>query len=239
MFRSHCFVSDPQCEEGGYEFDSQIRMSDFRYYMTRAEERKYAVDQNKLKEYFPLETVTKGLLEIYQVCLLAPFLWSNSSFTLLITWLLAFIFPQELLSLKYEEIKGAQVWNPDVTLVRVFSFELLKSAALIGTQLINDYLLFCSTTSKIKRQMSCWVTSTWIYSPEKANTPTQPVSLSRYVLLEHPLDLIWGIYDRMFIPCCSPVVWMPLVSARWQWQLWWPTSPNPWKTNLPCSPMMK
>lgn len=79
------------CEEGGYDFDNSISMADFRFYMTRVEERKYAVDQNKLKEFFPLETVTKGLLEIYQ----------------------------ELLSLKYEEIKGAQVWNPDVTLYKV------------------------------------------------------------------------------------------------------------------------
>lgn len=31
-----------------------------RYYMNLVEEKQYAVDHNKLKEYFPLDIVTKG-----------------------------------------------------------------------------------------------------------------------------------------------------------------------------------
>lgn len=57
--------------------------------MTMAEEKMYSVDHNKLKEYFPLETVTKGLLEIYQT----------------------------LLGLKFEEIEKPHVWHEDVKMV--------------------------------------------------------------------------------------------------------------------------
>jgi len=59
--------ADVQSEKYGFEFDNQINMWDLRYYMTRVEERIYAVDQNALKAYFPLDTVTAGLLAIYQV----------------------------------------------------------------------------------------------------------------------------------------------------------------------------
>ncbi len=82
-----------QCEKYGYEYEPKIYMWDFRYYMARAEERKYAVDENKLKEYFPLDVVTKGLLEIYQ----------------------------DLLNLKFEEIKNPKVWSDDVTMVSKFT----------------------------------------------------------------------------------------------------------------------
>lgn len=80
-----------ECEKYGYTYEPILRNWDLRYYMTRTEERKYAVDQNKLKEYFPLEVVTKGLLDIYQ----------------------------ELLGLKYEEVPKAQVWQDDVSLYSV------------------------------------------------------------------------------------------------------------------------
>ncbi|CAB4026835.1 thimet oligopeptidase-like, partial [Paramuricea clavata] len=59
--------------------------------MTKIEETKYAVDQNKLKEYFPLSVVTEGLLDIYQ----------------------------ELLKLKFEEIVNPPVWCDEVRMFSV------------------------------------------------------------------------------------------------------------------------
>ncbi len=51
------FTKKNQCEKYGYDFSGKLDFWDFRYYMTMIEETKYAVDQEKLKEYFPMEKV--------------------------------------------------------------------------------------------------------------------------------------------------------------------------------------
>ncbi|KAK2086987.1 Thimet oligopeptidase [Saguinus oedipus] len=77
-----------ECERRGLTFDGRIHAWDMRYYMNQVEETRYRVDQNLLKEYFPVQVVTQGLLGIYQ----------------------------ELLGLAFHQEEGAGAWHEDVRL---------------------------------------------------------------------------------------------------------------------------
>jgi len=79
--------------EKGKDFDGKINGWDLRYYLTRSEERDFMIDHNKIKEYFPLDVVTRGLLEIYQ----------------------------RLLGLRFEEVTNPHVWHPEVRLFNVYN----------------------------------------------------------------------------------------------------------------------
>ncbi|KAK2569551.1 Thimet oligopeptidase [Acropora cervicornis] len=55
-------LKENECKELGYECDGKINGWDMRYYMNLVEEKHYAVDHNKLKEYFPLDIELLGLV---------------------------------------------------------------------------------------------------------------------------------------------------------------------------------
>lgn len=80
-----------ECARRGLAFDGRIHAWDMRYYMNQVEETRFRVDQNLLKEYFPMQVVTRGLLGIYQ----------------------------ELLGLTFHLEEGATVWHEDVRLYSV------------------------------------------------------------------------------------------------------------------------
>ncbi|XP_068207968.1 thimet oligopeptidase-like isoform X1 [Palaemon carinicauda] len=80
-----------ECEKFNYEYSGKLDFWDFRYYMNQVEEKLYAVDQNEVRQYFPLEKVTSGLLGIYQT----------------------------LLGLKFTQEPDADTWHDDVKLYRV------------------------------------------------------------------------------------------------------------------------
>jgi len=56
-------------EEEGKEAGDCLTMADFRYYMAMREKNEFKVDHEMLKEYFPLQKVVKGALDIYQTIL--------------------------------------------------------------------------------------------------------------------------------------------------------------------------
>ncbi|XP_077442346.1 neurolysin, mitochondrial isoform X2 [Vanacampus margaritifer] len=75
-----------ECLRSGRRFDGRLNAWDLPFYMAQVERRGFAVDKDKLLEYFPLDAVTEGLLGIYQ----------------------------DLLGLRFGRVRAAPVWHQDV-----------------------------------------------------------------------------------------------------------------------------
>jgi thimet oligopeptidase len=76
-----------ECKSRGEQCDEELHSWDWRYYQNLLLEQEYTVDDEVIKEYFPLEHVTQGLLDIYQ----------------------------SLLGLVFKPTQHAHVWHSDVT----------------------------------------------------------------------------------------------------------------------------
>lgn len=81
-----------ECAENGEEFSGKIQPWDIYHFMQMTEKEQYSVDTELLKEYFPIEKVTKGLLEIYQL----------------------------IFNLKFVKLPEAPAWHADAHLYSVF-----------------------------------------------------------------------------------------------------------------------
>ncbi|XP_065909413.1 thimet oligopeptidase-like [Dysidea avara] len=97
-----------ECQQCSLIDDGRINAYDFAYYCNMVKEKNYAIDQDKYRPYFPLPTVTKGLLEIYQ----------------------------ELLGLKFSEVKDAEAWNVDVQL---FDVHDVSTSTFLGQFYLDLY----------------------------------------------------------------------------------------------------
>ena len=75
--------------------------------MTMVEEKQYAVDQEKLKEYFPMEVATAGMMDIYQ----------------------------KILGLKFTRLEGGEVWHEDVEMWRVRKYFIRQQKIFTITSL--------------------------------------------------------------------------------------------------------
>ena len=93
-------LKEEESNKLGFNFNGKIDFWDMPYYSNMVQELNYSVDQQVLKEYFPIGKVTEGLMEIYQ----------------------------ELLGLKFTECDYPEKWCRDVKLVRAKNLQIGESS---------------------------------------------------------------------------------------------------------------
>lgn len=97
-------LKEADCEKNDWKFDGKINMWDFRYYMDQYVKQHCSIDQEKVREFFPLDHVTNELLAMYQ----------------------------ELLSLKFTEISQPHVWHKQVRMFAVHDARPHRAGHLVG-----------------------------------------------------------------------------------------------------------
>ncbi|OSX59824.1 hypothetical protein POSPLADRAFT_1183536 [Postia placenta MAD-698-R-SB12] len=92
-----------ECAELGIPFDGQLNQWDVRYYDRLFVERTLELDEQKVKEYFPVSVVVPAILEIYQ----------------------------NLLGVRFVEVKG-ETWHPDVQMFAVWENGATDESGFVG-----------------------------------------------------------------------------------------------------------
>jgi len=88
----------------GYPFDGELYMHDFWYYQRRLLERDLELDDQKVKEHFPVNKVVPAILEIYQ----------------------------KLLGVQFVEVKNEKLWHPDVQQFAVWENGAKDESGFVG-----------------------------------------------------------------------------------------------------------
>ncbi|XP_075528899.1 thimet oligopeptidase-like [Dermacentor variabilis] len=112
-------LKEEECKRHGIPFDGELHAWDVAFYKNLVEERHYKVDQEKLRPYFPLEVVMKGLFGIYEL----------------------------LLSLKFEEVENPALWHPEARLFKVIDSETKELLGYFSMDLFpreGKYSHFCN-----------------------------------------------------------------------------------------------
>ncbi|MDF1538317.1 MAG: Zn-dependent oligopeptidase [Candidatus Thorarchaeota archaeon] len=124
-------------EEGIPLADTVLELWDLFYYHEKLMMEKYTVDQNEVKKYFPMDSVVKGVLEVYQ----------------------------KVLNLEFQEVDKANVWHEDVTEFKVIDKVSGKSMGVFYLDLypregkFKHYAVFVILERRWKEQYLLPVTS--------------------------------------------------------------------------------
>ena len=105
--------------------DKEIVLSDYSFLSNAVERETFSVDHEKLKEYFPLDTVIDGMLEIYQT----------------------------ILGFTFTQVENAHVWHEEVTLWEVRDTKS-KELAGVSLPLIASSLASFDSRSAMRRTLN-------------------------------------------------------------------------------------
>lgn len=97
-------IKEKEHVERNLPADSKFNIWDYRYYDRKYIEASLDLDDSLVKEYFPVSVVVPAILEIYQT----------------------------LLSVRFEEIKDASTWHPDVQSFAVWEKDAKDESGFVG-----------------------------------------------------------------------------------------------------------